>query len=103
MFCQFVYNYSSTPLFYSFLLQQGEQHLLPGLVKKSQIRKFYIIFRPSVDRWEKRIIMNATEQSMIEARERSVAPFSDAAGTAGAKGFTAEGYPFSRTDMPGPV
>ena len=47
--------------------------------------------------------MNATEQSMIEARERSVAPFSDAAGTAGAKGFTAEGYPFSRTDMPGPV
>ena len=72
--------------------------------RKSRIfDKISVIFSPSVDRWEKRIIMNATEQSMIEARERSVAPFSDAAGTAGAKGFTAEGYPFSRTDMPGPV
>ena len=68
--------------------------------KSDKLSRF---FTSSVDGWEKRIIMNATEQSMIEARERSVAPFSDAAGTAGAKGFTAEEYPFSRTAMPGPV
>ena len=45
--------------------------------------------------------MYTTEQSMIEARRSSVASFK-AAGTAGAKGRSAEGYPDSCTDMPGP-
>ena len=44
--------------------------------------------------------MYSTEQSMIEVRRSSVAPF-NAAGTAGAKGAAAEGYPVSRPVMPG--
>lgn len=79
----YVYPCAKSSFFIRFFF--GRVYSIPAEVgrKSHKFAKIYVIFTLSVDRWEMRIIMNATEQSMIEARKSSVAPFFNAAGTAG--------------------